>query len=270
MKRKFLFVLCSILVQLIPISAITLAGGTSKSAVSLFDETISLLSQTGGIASFDAPAALGQIGKLPSAEKVDAILDEVICNLHTVIRLDPNIRAAHYFLGIAYVRKMDREPGIATFYKALDVEPDREMTYILLCGLLWDAKRYEDALNVTSRLTIQIPQAKVTAAILTGKTYFEMGEFRKALSQGLGIIDLDSSRLEGRILVASSNYCLGNYEESAEQFKILESDPRIGSQIAEFKNEVKEKCGGRGHEGGSKKEKWLWSSGGWPLQRIKN
>jgi hypothetical protein len=72
-----------------------------------------------------------------------------------------------------------------------------------------------------------------------------MGSFEKALDEGLRIIDMDSSRAEGRILVASSYYCLGNYEKAAEQIRILESDPRMSGQILEFKNGLQEKCGGR-------------------------
>ena len=73
------------------------------------------------------------------------------------------------------------------------------MSYVLLCGMLWDAKRYEDALSVASRLKVQIPQSSVIASILAGKTYYEMGDFGKALEEGLRIIDSDHS-LEGRIL----------------------------------------------------------------------
>jgi tetratricopeptide (TPR) repeat protein len=239
--------LCSTLLLLLSIVQLVSVGESSNSAKSFFNEAISLLNQTGGIGSFATPPGTPGRNENPlPAEKVGDVLDKVIRNLRTVIELDPSIREAYFFLGVAYVRKMDTDQAITAFYKALAVEPDREMTYVLLCGILWDAKRYEDALSVTSRLTAQLPQSKITAAILAGKTYYEMGDFGKALEEGLGIIDSDRSHLEGRILVASSYYCLGNYEKADEQIKLLESDPRISSQISEFKNELKVKCGAGG------------------------
>jgi len=248
MKRICFILLCSTLLLLLSIGELILAGEYPKSTRSLFNEAISLLSQTGGVGSFATPPGTPGRTETPlSSEKVGEVLDKVISNLQTVIELDPSIKEAYFFLGVAFVRKMDRDHAVTALYKAMATEPDREMTYVLLCGMLWDAKRYEDALSVASRLAVQIPQSRITAAILAGKTYYEMGDYGKALEEGLGIIDSDRSHLEGRILVASSYYCLGNYEKADDQIKILESDPRIGSQIAEFKNGLKEKCGGGGN-----------------------
>jgi tetratricopeptide (TPR) repeat protein len=248
MKKASFIVFCSTLILVVFIGQLAVAGDTSSYARTLFDETRPLLHQTGGIATFDrlppgvAPFR-GDVAPSLSPEEVNKILDKVISNLHKVIELDPNIKEAYYFLGIAYVRKMDRDEAIRAFYGAIGIEPGRETTYILLCDLLWDAKKYEDALKITSRFATQFPQSRVMGATLAGKTYFEMGDFEKALDYGLRIIDLDSSRLEGRILMASSYYCLGNQKAAAEQFKILESDPRTNKEISELKNGLKEKCG---------------------------
>jgi tetratricopeptide (TPR) repeat protein len=160
-----------------------------------------------------------------------------------VIELDPSIKGAYYFFGIAHLRKFEGEEAIKAFYRALDIEPDREMTYILLCWLLGNANRYDEALNISSRFAVQFPQSQVWSAMLAGQTYFLIGDFHEALNNGLRILDLDSSRLEGRILVAYSYYCLGDAERATEQFKALEADPRTSKDVAQMKKNLEERCG---------------------------
>ena len=84
---------------------------------------------------------------------------------------------------------------------------------------------------------------KVCAAILAGQTYFFMGDFHESLNNGLRVLDLDSSRLEGRILAATSYYCLGDAEAAAEQFKVLEADPRMTKYVLQLKKGLEERCG---------------------------
>jgi tetratricopeptide (TPR) repeat protein len=243
-RRKKNFIVLLAFLMLVQ-GGYTLANSSSEQAQAMFEKAVKLLNRTGGIASFDTlPGTAHLIGPSPIPdEEVGKTLDNVISELHRVIELDPAIKGAYYFLGIAYLRKEEGGEATKAFYKALDIEPDREMTYILLCSLLWNANRYDEALNVGSRYAVQFPQSQVQGAILAGQTYFLMGDFQEALNNGLRILDLDSSRLEGRILAATSYYCLGNAEAAAEQFKILQADPRMSKYIAELEKSLEERCG---------------------------
>jgi tetratricopeptide (TPR) repeat protein len=201
----------------------------------------------GGIASLETlpgkPLPTGEIKNPIAPEDVAGTLEKVISDLHRVIEIDPSIKEAYYFLGVAYLKKADRDEAISAFYRALDAEPDRETTYILLCYLLWDASEYKEALDVTSGYAARFPDSEATAAILTGKTYFYLKDYQKALGYGLRLIQLDRSRWEGPALAAASYYCLGDRQSAAEQFKALEANPKSSGDIAQLKKDLKEKCG---------------------------
>ena len=245
-RKKTGFIVLLALVILVQ-GGYTPANSSSKraQAQAMFEKAVKLLNRTGGIASFDTlPGTAHFIGPSPIPDdEIGKTLDKVISELNEVIELDTKIKGAYYFLGIAHLRKMEAEQAMAAFYKALDIEPDREMTYILLCQLLWNANRYDQALNISSKFAVQFPQSQVLGATLAGQTYFLMGDFHESLNNGLKILDLDSSRLEGRILAATSYYCLGNFQSAAEQFKILEADPRTSKDVAQLKKHLEERCG---------------------------
>ncbi|MEM5769187.1 MAG: hypothetical protein AAGU32_12980, partial [Bacillota bacterium] len=117
-----------------------------------------------------------------------------------------------------------------------------KMSYIIICGLLWDDKRFQDALSISFNFIHQFHGDRVMGAFLLGNTYFRIGDFHKSLENGLQIIEMDNSHLEGRILVAISYHCLGDLKSADKQFKILESDPRTAKDIVELKNELDEIC----------------------------
>jgi tetratricopeptide (TPR) repeat protein len=223
-----------------------LADNCSAQAHALFNEAVALLNRTGGIASLETlPGTVPPIGMANPVppEELGKILDTTISKLLKAIEIDPTVGGAYYFLGVAYLRKSERDEAIKAFYRALDMEPDRETTYILLCYLLWNANEYKQALDVTSRYAAQYPHSQITAAMLAGKTHFLMGDYRKALDYGLSIIALDRSRWEGPALAASSYYCLGDRKEAAEQWKVLETDPKTSRDVTRLKKDLEEKCG---------------------------
>jgi len=245
-NKRIAAVLCSIFVVLVLEGSAT-ANKTPDQARSLFEETILLLNRTGGIANFypphgQAPLVGAEANLLPPQE-VGKALDTVISNLREVIRLDPSISAAHYFLGVAYLKKMDSDKAISEFYTAIDVEPRRELTYVLLCDLLLYAKKYDAALDVASRMATQFPEKQITPAMLAGQAFFLMGDFQESLDYGTKIIKLDSSQVEGHILAWCSYYCLGDGKAAAEQLKILGADPTMSKQIIELKAGLKKRCG---------------------------
>lgn len=218
----------------------------STDARALFSETVSQLNHTGGLAAFDSPNAesLWALGPPTlSPEEIDKILDVVVENLSIVIELDQSIKEAHYYLGVAYIKKEERNEAMAALYRAMEVEPDREMTYTLLIVLLSDAGKFKDALAVASKYSEHFPRSTASSATMAGHVFLKMGDFDKALKNGIAILEIDNSSSEGRILVAASYYCLGNKKAADEQFKALENDPIIKDNIADFKQGLKDRCG---------------------------
>ena len=247
MTRKIgLVTLLSALVLLLAVVAHASANTGTDEARALFDKAVLLLNRTGGIASFYTLPGLApgrpNLHFLPPDE-VSQALDTVISDLREVIKLDPGIKAAHYFLGVAYLKKMDGDKAIREFYTAINVEPHRELTYMLLCELLWRYKRYQDAIGVVHRYRAELPESKANIATLAGNTHFFMGDYHKALLYGLSIMQMDSSNPEGLALSASSYYCLGNREAADELFKKLEADPRIRGKVPAIMLNVRKKCG---------------------------
>lgn len=244
MKRLPIYTSVLILLVSILISYFLVAQDKPDDAKQLFETSISLLRQTGGIASLDPPSG-DLLDRTPSpslnANDISRILDEVIANLEIVAKIDPSIKEVYYYIGIAYIKKMNRDSAISYFYKAIELEPDREESYFILSSLLLDANQYQKALHIALKLSNRFPESKIVNWSLTGQIYLHMGEFEKALDAGLKIIESDHSRLEGRILVVSSYYCMGNKKIFEEQLKLLELDPRIN--VLELKDGLKEKCG---------------------------
>jgi tetratricopeptide (TPR) repeat protein len=226
---------------------LVVAADTQNDARSLFYESLSLLHKTGGIASFDTisnfETSCEPIKNPLSAEQINNMLNDVTNKLRRVIELDWNIKEAHYFLGITYVRMMKWDEAISEFYNAMKIEPNRNMSYIILCNLLWDTKRYKEALDVSASFSKIFPESKAVSFFLIGNTYLQMGDFEAALNNGRKIIDLDASRVEGRVLMSSAYYCLGNLVAAGEQFKILESNPATTNDVAALKSDLKERCG---------------------------
>lgn len=208
-----------------------------------FLEATKKLNQLGGIASFDSPSKQSPFPhsdiRSLSAEQVNRILKEVITDLKIAIKLDPELNEAYYFLGMAYVRMQDQDNAIKAFEKTIDVEPHREISYIILCNLLWDEKRYEEALEVSSRFLHVFPKKKAAGLSLIGTTYYKKADFDKAIKVGNEIIGLDDKNIEGHLLLGSSYYSLGDKEASESEFKkILEINPQMEIEIKNLKERL--------------------------------
>jgi tetratricopeptide (TPR) repeat protein len=252
MIRKSRFVLLPLFFVLsLAITSQALADKTADKARSIYERAILLLNRTGGIASFytlpgRSATTWHNLKPLPPNE-VEKALDTVVHDLLDVIRLDPSIKAAHYFLGVAYLKKMDGDKAIKEFYTAIDVEPHRELSYTLLCELLWKYKRYPDAIGVVHRYQIELPKSRDNIANLAGYTYYLMGDYHKSLLYGLFLMQTTSNP-EGSLMTAASYYCLGNRKAADELFNKLEEDSRIRGKMPAIMNDLRKKCGDKESE----------------------
>ena len=246
-RRIRLVALFSALILLSTVVAHVLANRGADKAKDLFDKSVLLLNRTGGTASFYTLPGLSpgrpSLHFLPSNE-VGQTLDTVIRNLREVIKLDPRLKAAHYFLGVAYLEKMDGDKAIKEFYTAMDAEPHRELTYALLCQLLWKYKRYQDAIAVVHRYRAELPESRANIANLAGYTYFLMGKYQKSLLYGLFLTQITSNP-EGPLMTAASYYCLGNKNASDNLFRKLDADPGVRRVLPVIMQNLRNKCGGQ-------------------------
>lgn len=215
-----------------------------EKARSKFLEATRELNQLGGIASFDSPSSQLPFPKSEirglTSEQLNKILKKIIKDLKTAIELDPELREAYYFLGIAYVRLQDRDNAIEAFEKAIEIEPKRELSYIILCNLLWDARNHEEAMKIASQFLHIFPSKKIKGLLLVGTTYYKQGDFKKAVEKGNEIIYLDHKNIEGHLLLASSYYSIGDKETAEVEFKkIIEINPQMESEIEKLKDRIK-------------------------------
>ncbi|MEM5769186.1 MAG: hypothetical protein AAGU32_12975 [Bacillota bacterium] len=94
------------------ITTYTCSDASSNYARSILSDSITLLSKTGDIASIAIPVDVKPSNEFEfqhmDQKRVNEILDYVISSLKVVIDIDRNIKEAHYYLGVAYTRKMER------------------------------------------------------------------------------------------------------------------------------------------------------------------
>ncbi len=90
-----------------------------------------------------------------SAEQAN-VRNAVDC-LHHVVELDPNFAQAWMALGLAQVSVHDRDEGIQSMQRAIDLEPSQKFYYRPLATALVAAKRESEALEVWKKLQALTP-----------------------------------------------------------------------------------------------------------------
>lgn len=204
------------------------------------------LSELGGIASFESPFSQTPFPqsktKGMTAKQLKGDLDKIITDLKDAIVLDPDLNEAHYFLGVAYTRLQNKDKAIKAFERAIEVEPRRELSYIVLCNLLWSKNEYEKAVRISSIFLEKFPEKKIVGLLLLGTTYYKQGDFKKAVEMGSEIVSLDDKNIAGHILIASSHYFIGNREISEAEFsKVVEIEPQMATEIGKIKEQIKKR-----------------------------
>ena len=214
-----------------------------EKAKTKFSEAVSRLTKLGGIASFEAPVNQSPFpnkDKNLTADQINQILTEVIKDLKEAANLDPNLKETYYYLGIAYTRLQKTEKAIKALEKSIKVEPARELSYIILCNLLWDRENYETAYRIASEYLKQFPDHKIKGLLLIGTNYYKQGMFKSAIEKGKEIVFMDKGSIEGHLLLATSYYYLNDKNSSEAEFrKIIEIDPKLTHTIEKLKKRLK-------------------------------
>lgn len=217
-----------------------------EDARAIFLKGTSLLIQTGGIASFEVPEGLDPFPKDRtrgmSAKEIEQLVREAVTYLKRSLEIDPSLHEAYYYLGAAYTRILMVDEAIEAFQKSMQFEPDKILTYNLLCGLLLEKGRYRESLKVAHNFLHRFPTKRVLGKTLIGMTYYKSGHYEQAIKIGKEIVLLEGKNINGHLLLATSYYMLDRYNDSDVEFKkVVEIDPRMAIEIGKIKQGLKNK-----------------------------
>jgi tetratricopeptide (TPR) repeat protein len=163
-------------------------------------------------------------------------LRKIIKDLNNALSQDSELKEVYFFLGLAYACSEDVGNGIKMFEKSIAKEPQRDSTYLLLCPLLWDKERYDEALKVASLYLKRFPKEKVNGLRLLGVTYYKMSNFVKAHETGKKLLAIDDKDISGHVLLAVTYFSLGNKNMSEKEFEIvIRLDPKMRGEVEKIK-----------------------------------
>lgn len=222
------------------------ARANCKDARTIFLKGTSLLVQVGGIASLEVPEGLDPFPKDStrgmSAKEIEQLVREAVTYLRRSLEIDPSLHEAYYYLGAAYTRILMVDEAIEAFQKSMQFEPDRILTYNLLCTLLLEKGRYGEALKVGHNFLHRFPTKPALGNTLIGMAYYESGDYEQAIKIGKEIVLLDGKNVSGHLLLATSYYMLDRYDESEIEFKkVVEIDPGMAVEIGKIREGLRNK-----------------------------
>jgi tetratricopeptide (TPR) repeat protein len=208
-----------------------------------FLKGVSMIIQTGGIAAADAPDEIDLFNipfpKNLSKNQLYHLIDNGIALINKAKEIDPNLKEADYYIGVANLRIQKTDKAILYLKKSIAQEKKRELPYSLVCTLLWEKKKPKDALEIAELYEKQFPNKTLTSNWLIGKSYFEIGQYEEALNYGKKIISENKSDINGNFIVASSLYMLDQFDDADEFFKLIISlDSRYKDYISTLKKDL--------------------------------
>ncbi|MDL2269145.1 tetratricopeptide repeat protein [Desulfosarcina sp. OttesenSCG-928-A07] len=131
--------------------------------------------------------------------------------LEEVVRADPNNAEAMILLGRIYNAVDTPDQAIEMFSRAVDIDPDQEDVYLMLCGLYMEEEEWEAVRDICQKWVNRFPESYAgyfylgRASAMVGDTASAKIYFEKVLS------------LEPRLLEA--RFELGSVYESDRQYK---------------------------------------------------
>ena len=137
----------------------------------------------------DESAEAHLISGLASSKKGD--LEQAIASYKRAIELDPALKGAHLNLGIAYFKLQSYDLAIATFKNILERTPE-DSSALLFLGLSFQGlKQYENSIPYFEKAGSLDPNFHQMALFNLGISYNKMGNREKAKSSFNKAIELD-------------------------------------------------------------------------------
>lgn len=114
-------------------------------------------------------------------------LDEALKEFEQAAKLSPDTPVAHYWVGMAYFYKNEREMAIAKFKKVLDLEPTNYHALAMIGKILsFNKAKLDEAINYLDQ-AISIDPDYAEAHFDLGRIYALRGDTNRALAE-FGII----------------------------------------------------------------------------------
>jgi len=200
---------------------------------------------TGGIASFYTPDDMGYVtiqsnNKLTKKEIEDSV-NKAISLMKKSVSINPDIKEAYFYIAIAYLRILKTNDAIDYFYKSIEIENNREDSYIFLSGLLCDQGSYDKALEVAKLFLVRFPNKVAMGNFLIGQVYFKKKDYRQAIMVGKKILQAEKNNIKGRFLLAHSYYMLNDFEKANKEFnEVIRIKPELSKDIEGIKRSLDE------------------------------
>ncbi len=198
----------------------------------LFADSISILNKIGGIGAFEAFDGRPFFPKnevVPlTAMQVNQLLMEAIQKLKKAIKLDSSLKEIYHFMGVAYILLKQLDEAIKALEMAINVKPQKKISYSFLCFILWHKQRFDKAHKVAGKFLKQYEEDQITGLKLVGSTFYFQGDYENAIEKGKEIINIDDKDIDGHLLLAKSYHSLGEKKDAANEFeKIIKLNPNF-------------------------------------------
>jgi tetratricopeptide (TPR) repeat protein len=228
-------------------------GPTSnEKAGELLKSAVSILQNIGDLGAFEgvegtSSGAENRPPQTPQERK--RLLDEAIKELKKAVRIDPSLTDARHFLGVAYTLANRRNDAIDILESAVNGESLRQMTYVVLCGLLWEKHEFKKALDVANAFSGRFPDERELADEMLATAHYHMGDYQKAIEFARKALAIDDRRIAAHLIIGHSYFVQGDRRGAEEEYnKVLRIDPQMKNQIEQMKRELDCRKGPRNQE----------------------
>jgi tetratricopeptide (TPR) repeat protein len=145
-------------------------------------------------------------------------LDEAICEMQEVARLNPGFAEAYCNMGRAYVAKGRVDEAVACYQKALEVRPDYVAAHNSLGSLLLQ-RRQADQVVVHCQKALELEPDNVTAHNNLGFAFSLMGRLDEAVAQLQKVVEIQPDNEVAHNNLGSVLLQVGRTDEAISHFR---------------------------------------------------
>lgn len=182
--------------------------------------------------------------KLSDGDK-NKYLNGVIKNINEAVSMDPELKDAYYYLGIAHINKAslseyDMGMALEAFLIAIKHGVERENAYALAVIILIDKKKYTEAERVLQLYENKYP--KYVKEILDLKSTLDMFQkkFDNVIQYGQQLVQIDPASSDGYLMMANAYYAKHDAVNADIQYKTaVEKKQSLSMDIESIKEGIR-------------------------------